>query len=155
MPANNNNNNNPSALSPPQTPLLAWDLTTLLVAGVSMARSWSSRAGVARAVCLARLCQALLQPELCLRGPGGSAATPATSAKERKNGGGGSGGDGGVSSKETMAEATVTVTAAAALESLRGMLAEVTGTPVSAMAPVGKVKEGEGEERGRAGGRAF
>ncbi|CAN0069625.1 unnamed protein product, partial [Scytosiphon promiscuus] len=47
-----------------QTPLLAWDLTTLLVAGVSMARSWSSRAGVARAACLARLCQSLLQPEL-------------------------------------------------------------------------------------------
>lgn len=67
------------ALPPPffkytKTPLLAWDLNTLVVGGVSMARSWSSRAGIARTVCLARLCQALLQPELCLRGPGGAAA---------------------------------------------------------------------------------
>lgn len=103
-----------------------------------MARSWSSRAGVARAVCLARLCQALLQPELCLRGPGGSAATAAASAKDGKNGGGGGG---GVVLKGTAA-------AAAALESLRGMLAEVTGTPVSKMAPVGKVRIRQKKERG-------
>ncbi|CAN0205849.1 unnamed protein product [Ectocarpus sp. 4 AP-2014] len=111
-----------------QTPLLSWDLTTLLVGGVSMARSWSNRAGVARAVCLARLCQALLQPELCLRGPGGSAAAAASAAGGgRKSGGGRRPG----LSKGTAA-------AASALELLRGVLAEATGTPVSRLAPVGK-----------------
>lgn len=69
-----------------KTPLLAWDLTTLLVAGVSMSRTWADRAGAARAACLARLCQTLIQPEMCLRGAG-----RATSAAVAESGWGRSG----------------------------------------------------------------
>lgn len=103
-----------------------------------MARSWSNRAGVARAVCLARLCQALLQPELCLRGPGGAAAAAAAAAAGggRKSGGG---------RRPGLSKGTAT--AASALEVLRGVLAEATGTPVSPMAPMGKVRREGGCQR--------
>lgn len=52
-----------------------------------MARSWSARVGVVRVACVARLCQALIQPEMCLRGAGGpaGAVTIEVAAKAKSN----------------------------------------------------------------------
>ncbi|CAM9192647.1 unnamed protein product [Ascophyllum nodosum] len=118
-----------------QTPLLAWDLTTLLVGGVSMAPSWSGRAGVVRAACVARLCQAILQPEVCLRGPGGAAAA-AAAMTARGSTTSGAGGGGRIEGGEMGGRTVPSV--AAALEALRNALAEATETAVSPMAPVGE-----------------
>ena len=48
-----------------------------------MARSWSSRVGIARVACIARLCQTLIQPEMCLRGAGGPAGIAALEVAAR------------------------------------------------------------------------
>jgi Proteolysis_6 C-terminal len=121
-------------------PLLAWDLSTLAAALASLLRTPGQRRQALRALCLARLAQILIQPEMCLTGTAAArttvtagaaataGATTAAAASQRSTRSSAASNSGSSNNDSKFA---------AALSAQKAELAQILGLPVSQQAPVG------------------